>query len=81
MPNKKKSTKIQQFIISAKKQGAALTKPKGKPKGKINQFTTAQREAFELERKASQSTWSRIDDRTINAQCDTCETWDEIDDN
>ena len=81
MPNKKKPTKIQRIIISAKKQGAALIKPKGKPKGKINQFTTVQREAFEFDRKESQSTWSKIDERTINAQCDICETWEEIDDN
>ncbi len=52
-----------------------------KPKGIVKQFTDAKRNEFNKMRKASQSTWSRIDDRTINAQCDTCETWDEIDDN
>lgn len=70
----KKPAKGQQFVICAKKVDFEQRKPKAK--SKINQFTDAERKAFEKQRKANESTWSKIDRATINSQTQFKETWE-----
>lgn len=55
-------------------------KPKVKPKGKIKQFSAAGLKSFNEKRASDQSTWSRIDEATLNAQCNAVDPLDEIED-
>ncbi len=55
-------------------------KPKVNPQGKIRQYNAAGLKAFNETRAAEQSTWSRIDEATLNAQCNAVDPLDEIED-
>lgn len=81
MAAKRKPGKNQQFTISAESTGHLVGTKKFKPKGKIKEFDEVELEAFNNQRAADQSTWSRIDELAIKSQCSTMETWEEIDDN
>ena len=72
---KPKPTKKQQFTICAKKVDFETSKPK--KKGKINQFTDAERKKFEAERKENETTWSKIDRATIDKESEFKEVWED----
>lgn len=73
----KKPAKGQQFTICAKK--AELLTFSKKKKTKINQFTDAERKIFEAQRKANETTWSKIDSFAIDRQCGITDEIDNFD--
>jgi hypothetical protein len=70
----KKPAKGQQFTICAKK-AELLTFDKKKKK--IKQFTDAEQKIFEAQRKANETTWSKIDRATIDKDSEFKEVWDQ----
>jgi hypothetical protein len=73
---KPKPTKGMQFTICAKKAELLTFEKKKK---KIKQFTDAERKIFEAQRKANETTWSKIDSFAIDRQCGITDEIDSFD--